>query len=92
LPSVARDADLFIMECYAFKPVSKFHMDYHTLCEHLPELRAKRMVLTHLSQEMLDRLDKVEIETAFDGMEIELSRRPVSIARPLRRRRAAGGG
>ncbi len=93
LPTVARDADLFIMECYAYKPVSKFHMDYHTLCAHLPELRAKRMVLTHMSQEMLERLHQVEIETAYDGMVIELPQRPVSLAGPrqLRRRRAAGG-
>lgn len=93
LPTVARDADLFIMECYAYRPVSKFHMDYHTLCEHLPELRAKRMVLTHMSQEMLDRLDQVEIETAYDGMVIELPPRPASLARPrqLRARRASGG-
>lgn len=93
LPAVARDADLFIMECYAYKPVSKFHMDYHTLCAHLPELRAKRMVLTHMSQEMLERLDQVEIETAYDGMVIELPQRPASLARPrqLRARHASGG-
>ncbi len=92
LPTVAHDADLFIMECYAYNPVSKFHMDYQTLCEHLPDLRAKRMVLTHMGPEMLDRLDRVDIETAYDGMVIELSQRPVSLARPrqLHARRASG--
>jgi hypothetical protein len=36
------------------------------------ELRAKRVLLTHMSQEMLDRVDGIDWETAEDGLLIEL--------------------
>ena len=40
------------------------------------DLRARRTVLTHMSQDMLEHLDHAErigVETAHDGMLLELS-------------------
>ena len=68
----ARGADLFIAEAYHFEKRVKFHLDYVTLRRHLEELRPKRLILTHMSQDMLARLGEVEHEAAEDGQEIEL--------------------
>jgi ribonuclease BN (tRNA processing enzyme) len=72
LLKVARDTDLFIMECYAFDNSPRYHITYNVLLKHLHELRAKRLVLTHLSQEMFDRRDEVGLEVAEEGQLIEL--------------------
>jgi ribonuclease BN (tRNA processing enzyme) len=88
LPEIARDADLFILECFAYAPRSKFHLDFQTLRARWPELRARRTVLTHMSQDMLEHLDRVDVETAHDGMLIELPREPVSADHSLPARHA----
>jgi ribonuclease BN (tRNA processing enzyme) len=77
LVEVARDADLLIVECFAFAPKSKFHLDFQTLCARRPDLRATRMMLIHMSQDMLDHLNrqdlgKFDMEVAHDGMVIKL--------------------
>ena len=72
LLKVARDADLFITECYAFGNSPPHHITYNVLRQHLHQLRAKRLLLTHLSQEMLDRRSEVGLEVAEDGQLIEL--------------------
>jgi ribonuclease BN (tRNA processing enzyme) len=72
LLKVARNTDLFITECYAFGSSPPYHITYNGLRQHLHELRTKRLLLTHLSQEMLDRLDEVSLEVAEDGQLIEL--------------------
>ena len=72
LIAVARDADLFITECYAFDSSPQHHIVYKELGKHLAALQAKRLLLTHLSQEMLDRRDEVSLEIAEDGQLIEL--------------------
>jgi ribonuclease BN (tRNA processing enzyme) len=72
LPEVSRGADLFIVECYAYHPKPKFHLDFHTLSARRSDLGAKRLLLTHMSQDMLNRADQLDVETARDGMLIEL--------------------
>lgn len=72
LPEVARDADLFIVECYAYRSKPKFHLDFQTLSARRADLRAKRLLLTHMSQDMLNHLDQLDVEAARDGMLIEL--------------------
>jgi ribonuclease BN (tRNA processing enzyme) len=72
LPEIARGADLFILECFAYLPQPKFHLDFQTLRARWRDLRARRTVLTHMSRDMLERLDRVDVETAHDGMLIEL--------------------
>ena len=72
MPELARGADLFISECYFFKKSVPFHMNYPDLKEHRDELQAKRMVLTHLGPEMLERRHEIPEECAYDGLVIEL--------------------
>ena len=66
------NVDLFICEAYFFEKKIKFHLDYQTLAKRWSELTCKRIVLTHLSKDMLDRLEEVDAEVAYDGMKIEL--------------------
>ncbi len=68
----ARGADLFIAEAYYFDKIVKNHLSLKTLEAHLPEINAKRLVLTHMSEDMLARLDKLPHMAAHDGMAIEL--------------------
>jgi ribonuclease BN (tRNA processing enzyme) len=72
LLDVARDADLFICEAYFHDKRVPWHLDYATLASHLPELSCRRLVLTHMSVDMLDRGSGVELERATDGMTIHL--------------------
>lgn len=72
LLDVARDADLFITECYAFDCKRDFHINYRTLESRLPDLHAKRVLLTHMSAAVLGRRDELKLDTAADGQLIEL--------------------
>jgi ribonuclease BN (tRNA processing enzyme) len=72
LISVVQGADLFIAEAYFYEKKIKFHMDYQTLMEKKAELDCKRIILTHMSDDMLRRLDSLELEYAIDGKEIIL--------------------
>ncbi len=68
----ARGADLMIAEAYYYDKAIPYHLDYRTLADRLPELKAKRLVVTHMSQDMLDRIETLECEAAEDGKAIEL--------------------
>jgi len=72
LVELADGADLFICECYAYEPGVSNHMNYRALLEKRSRLRAKRIVLTHLSSDMLARRESLEIEVLDDGMVINL--------------------
>jgi ribonuclease BN (tRNA processing enzyme) len=68
----ARNADLFICEAYYHDRVVKNHLDLKTLEQHLPEIAPKKLVLTHMSDDMLGRLDKLPYTAASDGLVIEV--------------------
>jgi ribonuclease BN (tRNA processing enzyme) len=68
----AQGADLFIVEAYFFDKKVKYHLDYATLRGRLEEIGAKRVILTHMSAEMLARRAEVDLECAEDGLTIEL--------------------
>jgi ribonuclease BN (tRNA processing enzyme) len=69
---VARGADLFIAECYMFEKVIRAHLSLSTLREKLPAIGANRVILTHLSDDMLSRAPAVEFEMATDGKVIAI--------------------
>ena len=69
---VAKDADLFICECYFYEKPVRFHMNYPDFKKHQDKLHAKRTILTHFSREMILRKDEIPEETAYDGLAIEL--------------------
>ena len=69
---IGRDADLFICEAYTRdKPVVS-HMALNLLERHLPQIRPKRLILTHMSNDMLARRGELPYETAEDGMIVEV--------------------
>lgn len=72
MPKVAKDADLFIAECYYYQKPIRFHLNYPTIQEHWGELEAKRIILTHFSREMMLFKDQIPEETASDGLEVVL--------------------
>ena len=72
LAEAARDTDLFAAEAYTYDRPVRYHLDYATLTAHLPELSARRIVLTHMSAAMLGRLADTRLPAACDGMIIDL--------------------
>ena len=73
LLAVGRNADLLIAEAYCFERKVRFHLDYATLHEKLPMIGAKRVVLTHMSPDMLGKVSELQAcEAAYDGLEVEI--------------------
>jgi ribonuclease BN (tRNA processing enzyme) len=72
LRAAASGADLFICECNYFDEKVPGHLDYRTLLEHRSELDCKRLVLTHMGDDMLKRRGEVDEELASDGLAIEV--------------------
>lgn len=68
----ARGADLFIAEAYYYDKIVKNHLSLKTLEPRLPEIGARRLILTHMSDDMLARLDSLGYTAASDGMVVEL--------------------
>lgn len=71
LVDAARGVDLFVAEAYFYDKKVKLHLDLATLVENLPRIHPKRLVLTHMSEEMLERVPGLGYETARDGMVVE---------------------
>jgi ribonuclease BN (tRNA processing enzyme) len=70
--AIARGADLFIAECYFYQKPIKWHLTYPALTAHRAELGARRVILTHMSREMLAHVDDVPEECAHDGLVVTL--------------------
>ena len=69
---LGRDADLFITEAYYYDRIVKNHLSLKTLEARLPEIKPKRLILTHMSDDMLGRLNTLPYITASDDMIVEL--------------------
>jgi ribonuclease BN (tRNA processing enzyme) len=72
LITVAADADLLIAEAYYVDRAIPFHLRHADLAAHAGDLTSRRIVLTHLSADMLARRDELEFEIAHDGLTVEL--------------------
>lgn len=72
LIEAARGADLFICEAYFMGRKVSGHMDVEDLLPHLSEIAAKRVVLTHMGEEMLAAETPAGVVKAFDGLEVVL--------------------
>ncbi len=72
LIEAARGTDLFVCECYVYDRPVRAHLALTTLRQHLPTIGAKRVILTHMSDDMLNRRAEVEYEMADDGKVIEV--------------------
>jgi ribonuclease BN (tRNA processing enzyme) len=74
LVPIADGADLFIVECYAYSGEPPGHLTWSILRPRLKELRAKRIMLTHMNPTMLERLEEVRaagVLVAQDGTSFE---------------------
>jgi ribonuclease BN (tRNA processing enzyme) len=72
LGEAARGADLFVAEAYFRDKKVKFHLDYETLAAHLPAIGARRVILTHMSLDMLGHREALACEAAEDGMVVSI--------------------
>lgn len=72
LIDLAADADLFICECNFFSKQVKGHMSYDVLNQNLHKLKAKKILLTHFGDEMLNNLEQVKLDYAREGQIIML--------------------
>ena len=72
LIDAVRETDLFVCEAYFFDKRIKYHLDYRTLLDQRERLGCRRLVLTHMSEDMLRRVKDLEVEYAEDGRIIEL--------------------
>lgn len=72
LVPVSDSADLFICECNFFDKDGSGHISYRTLEKHLPKLTCKKLLLTHLGNEMLALTAAISTECLSDGQLLEL--------------------
>lgn len=56
---IAADADLFICECYSYQGRITGHLSWDVLSPRLGDLRAHRVMVTHMNPTMLARLDEL---------------------------------
>jgi ribonuclease BN (tRNA processing enzyme) len=68
LTEVAAGADLLIAEAYYRTKNIPYHLRLADLVEHRAELASRRIVLTHMSADVLDHRDEAGFETAHDGL------------------------
>ena len=72
---VADGADLLILECYDYARDLVGHMSYARLGEKRVELRARRIMLTHMNPTMLARTDEARAAgylVAEDGLSLDI--------------------
>jgi ribonuclease BN (tRNA processing enzyme) len=75
LAGVADGADLFITECYGYNGELSGHITWEVLKPRLGDLRARRIMLTHMSPSMLERAEEARaagVLIAEDGLVIEV--------------------
>jgi ribonuclease BN (tRNA processing enzyme) len=69
---VAAGADLLIAESYYYEKPIKWHLNYPDIAARRQALGARRVILTHMSREMLAHADKVPEECASDGLVVAI--------------------
>ena len=65
-------ADLFVCESYVFDRDVALHNSYRTIMQHRARLTCKRIVLTHMSEDVLSRAGEIELPMAEDGLRLTL--------------------
>lgn len=74
-PALLRAADgasLFAAEAYTFSKTVRYHLDYRTLEAHAEQITADRVVLTHMSADMLGRITDAAFPSVHDGLTFEV--------------------
>jgi ribonuclease BN (tRNA processing enzyme) len=72
---IAKDADLFVCECYAYEGTKiSGHMSWEIIKARRADLAAKRLMVTHMNPTVLARLDELKaagVLVAADGLSLE---------------------
>jgi ribonuclease BN (tRNA processing enzyme) len=68
----AFEADLFIAEAYFRNKTVFTHLSLNAIEANLDQLRPKRLIITHMSDDMLNHPDRCQYEAADDGMVITI--------------------
>jgi ribonuclease BN (tRNA processing enzyme) len=68
----SRGVDLFLCECSFYSKQPGMHVNYFALQANLSRLNCKKLVLTHMGEEMLARRNELAAIPAEDGMVIEI--------------------
>jgi len=71
LKAAASGADLFLCECSTYETRLDIHVAYPEIAAEAASLDCKRVVLTHLGEEVVARASSLSLECATDGMTIE---------------------
>lgn len=73
LIELAGETDIFIMECFSTKEKMRFHTSVKDLEQHASRLRTRRLLLTHMGEDVRALAAKGELpfEAARDGQRIE---------------------
>jgi len=72
LIAYSQGTDLFICECCYFSTQTTFHISYPQIADQRHRLGCKRLILSHVGREVLERMGEVAIECAHDGLVIDL--------------------
>ena len=72
LVEISTGADLFLCECTGYDSAPPHHLDYVTLDAHRPALTCRRLLLTHMAAGMLARAASLPVETARDGLVLQV--------------------
>jgi ribonuclease BN (tRNA processing enzyme) len=72
LVALSDGADVFLCECFGDQSAPPHHLDYRTLQCHRHALTCRRLILTHMGEDMLRRAPSLDVETADDGMVLTL--------------------
>jgi ribonuclease BN (tRNA processing enzyme) len=72
LVDAGQEADLFVAEGYFYDKPIKYHLDVKTLLAQRARIRPKRLILTHMSPDMLARPAPDGCDKADDGLIVEV--------------------
>lgn len=69
--NLSENTDLFITECSFYNKNMKIpHTSYQEILENINKINTKNLLLTHLSKDAFDNIDKINHTIAYDGMRI----------------------
>jgi ribonuclease BN (tRNA processing enzyme) len=72
LPAQVGDVNLFICECTMLEEGFEYHLSHERLCRERGRFTCDRTILTHLGSDMIGNLDRVQFETATDGLRLKV--------------------
>jgi ribonuclease BN (tRNA processing enzyme) len=76
LVDIAAGTDLFIAESYFWDKAVPYHLRHADLVAHRDELASDRVILTHMSTDMLAHAHEAAFDLAHDGLVVDLRSQP----------------